>query len=377
VKRFIVLLIVLAGGLAAAAFAVPSNAATVNGSAISQNVVNSDLSAIANSADYQCYLNAEELVGSQGQSGLPPIAGVGQPTGTDAHPTASAAFASNYVDTLIGHELVLELAAKEGLPVTSEDLATAHSQLEAQITAVLEEVAGSQYACGTDLTASQVLATVPSSFVDRELQFDATVSQYEKHQAGVGPTDADLEQYFTSHSHAFDTVCFTGAEYTSQADAEAAAAQVAAGTPFSQVAAQAQGGGPQPCEILYGLAASLPTGSNLQELPLNTVSSPIAVNGDYLLIEITQRTPTSFAKAKPAVQSAAEAAGADKARTAINAAERKATVTVDPRYGAWVSTKALLLPPTSPPVTDVLNPVANNPATATAASGAASSGQTP
>ncbi len=183
--------------------------------------------------------------------------------------------------------------------------------------------------------------------------------------------------YFTSHSHAFDTACFTVAEYTSQADAQAAAAQVAAGTPFSQVASQVTGGGPQGCDILYGIAASLPTGSNLQELPLNTVSSPIAVNGNYLLIEITSRTPTSFAKAKPAVQSAAEAAGADKARTAINAAERKATVTVDPRYGAWAPAKAQVLPPTSPPVTDVLNPVANNPATPTATSGTASSGQTP
>ena len=60
-KRLIVLLIVLAGGLAAAAFAVPSNAATVNGAAISQDQVNSDLSAIASSQDYQCFLNAEEF----------------------------------------------------------------------------------------------------------------------------------------------------------------------------------------------------------------------------------------------------------------------------------------------------------------------------
>ncbi len=148
-KRLIVLLIVLAGGLAAAAFAIPSNAATVNGAAISQDDVNTDLSAIANSPDYQCFLNAEELVGTQGQTGLPPVDGVGRPTGTDEHPTASAAFASNYVDTLIGHQLVLELADKDGLQVTSQDLATARTQLETQITATLQDVAGSTYACGT------------------------------------------------------------------------------------------------------------------------------------------------------------------------------------------------------------------------------------
>ncbi len=127
---------------------------------------------------------------------------------------------------------------------------------------------------------------------------------FEEHQAGVGPTTADLERYFTAHADEFDTACFTVAEYTSQADAQAAAAKVAAGTPFAQVASQVTGGGPQGCEILYGVAASLPAGSNLQELPLNTVSSPIAVNGNYLLIEMTKRTPTTFAKAKSEVRTA-------------------------------------------------------------------------
>ena len=379
-KRLIVLLVVLAGGLAAAAFAVPSNAATVNGAAISQDEVNSDLSAIANSQDYECFLNAEEVVGSNGQTGLPPIDGVGQPTGTDAHPTASTAFASNYVDTLIGHQLVLELAAKDDLQVTSQDLATAHAQLEAQITSVLQDVAGSSYACGTGataLTAADVLHTMPSSFIDRTVRFDATVSLFEKHLAGVGPTTADLESYFTAHSGDFDTTCFTVAEYTSEADAQAAAAQVAAGTPFSQVASQTTGGGPQGCDILYGISSSLPAGSNLQELPLNTVSSPIAVNGNYLLIEITSRTPTSFATAKPEVQAAAESAGAGKARSAINAAERKAAVTVDARYGSWVPLKAQVVPPPSPPVSDVLNAAANNPASTTTTSSSASSGQNP
>ncbi len=194
---------------------------------------------------------------------------------------------------------------------------------------------------------------------------------YEEHQAGVGPTTADLERYFTAHADEFDTACFTVAEYSSEADAQAAAAQVAAGTPFDQVASQVAGGGPQGCEILYGVASSLPAGSNLQELPLNTVSSPIAVNGNYLLIEMTKRTPTSFAKAKSEVRAAVERAGADKARAVINAAERKSTITVDPRYGDWAPAKAQVLPPPSPPVSDVLNAAANNPGSAPASSGAA------
>jgi hypothetical protein len=370
VKRLIVLLIVLAGGLAAAAFAVPSNAATVNGVAISQNEVSSDLAAIAHSPDYQCFLNAEELVGTGGQTGLPPIEGVGQPTGSGAHPTATASFASNYLDTLIGHQLVLQLAAKDHLHVNPAELTAAHTELLGQMTAILQDVTGSKYACGTGtLTAADILATMPPSFVSRSLQFDAAVGVLEDSEAGVGSSTADLENYFNAHTSAFDTACFTVAEYTSESAAPAAAASVAAGTPFAQVAAQVTGGGPQGCDILYEITSSLPAGSNISNLPLSTVSSPIAVNSDYLLIEITSRTSTPFAKAESTVQAAVQNAGESKARAAINGAEKAAAISVDGRYGQWEPAKAQVLPPTSPLPGDVPNAAVDSPATGT--------GQTP
>jgi hypothetical protein len=376
VKRLIVLLIVLAGGLAAAAFAVPSNAATVNGASISQNEVNSDLTAIAHSADYQCFLNAEQLVGSGGQSGLPSIEGVGQPTGSDAHPTATTSFASTYLDTLVGHQLVLELAAKDHLHLSPADLRTAHTQLLVQMTGILREVAGSAYACSTGATAPGVLKTMPAAFVNRTDRFDAAVSVLEDHEAGFGSSTAELERYFTAHRSTFDKTCFTLAEYATQTAAEAAAAQVTAGTPFAQVAAQASGGGPQPCVTLYDLTASLPAG-DLQNLPLATVSSPIAYNSEYLLIEITSRTSASFATVTSAVQDAVESAGADKTRAAINAAEKSAVISVDGRYGEWTPAKAQILPPTSPLPADILNAAADSPVTTTAKSSTASTGTTP
>jgi hypothetical protein len=378
VKRLIVLLIVLAGGLAAAAFAVPSNAASVNGVAISQQQLNTDLTAVGNSVDYQCFLNAEEAVGTNGETGLPPVDGVGQPTGTGTHPTVTAGFAGNYLDTDIGHQLILQLTAQRHLRVTAADLSTARSGLIAQITGILSEVTGSSFACQTGLTGQAVLATLPSSFVQRTVAFDAAVTLYEKSLVGVGPSVADLEQYFNAHAAEFDTACFTVAEYTSQTAAEAAAAQVTAGTPFATVAAQATGGGPQGCDILYGIAADLPAGSDLETLALNTVSSPIAEDGDYLLVEITSKTPTPFTKARTEVNSAAENAGATLARTAIDAAEKRASVNVDPRYGSWDPTEAQILPPVSPAAVDVLNATVNSPATTTAAAAATpSTGQTP
>jgi hypothetical protein len=365
VKRLIVLLIVLAGGLAAAAFVVPSNAASVNGVSISKQELNSDLDAIAGSTDYQCFLDGDEAVATGGETTLPSIDGTGQSGAGTSHRTVSTAFAAYYLDTQIGHQLVFEVAAARHLLVTPQELAEARTQLTGQITDVLSDVTGSQYACATGTTAQDVLGSMPGSFVDKSVAFYATLNVLEEHAAGVGSTPADLERYFDNHSAEFDTACFTVAQYTSQADAAAAAATVAAGTPFSTVAAQTEGGGPQGCDILYGVASGLPAGSDLESLPLNTVSSPIAVNSAYLLVEITKRTPTSFAHAETEVQSAVEAAGATKAGTLIDAAEKTAHISVDPRYGEWSATR--VLPPPSPAAADLLNPSVDATSTGTAA----------
>ena len=75
-KRFIVALIIAAGGLAAAAFTIPKNAATVHGTAVTQNQLNADVTAIAKSPDYQCYLNAQAYLESMGQQITAPVVGV-------------------------------------------------------------------------------------------------------------------------------------------------------------------------------------------------------------------------------------------------------------------------------------------------------------
>jgi hypothetical protein len=373
VKRLIVLLIVVAGGLAAAAFAVPSNAATVNGVGISQQRLNSGLASIAKSTDYQCFLNAEEAVGTQGQTGLPPIHGAGVQDGTTSLSTVSTSYASNYLNTLIVHQLVLDLAAKKHLQVTPQDLTTAHTELVNQTSAILQEVANSKYACQSAAGAA-TLASVPKSFVNDIVTFDATVGVFEEDEAGVGSTTADLERYYGAHASEFDTACLTLAEYTSQTAAAAAVAQVAAGTAFAQVASQVTGGGPQGCTILYGLASQLPAGSNLQGLPVNTVSSPIAFNGSYLLLEITSRMSTPFAKATTAVEAAVQSAGAAKTQKVIGAAEKAASIAVDQRYGEWTPSRSLIMPPPSPLAPDVLNMAVNGTSTST---GTTSTGQTP
>src|SRR5208282_5250688 len=121
----------------------------------------------------------------------------------------------------------------------------------------------------------------------------------------------------------------------SQSDAEAALAEVKAGTPFAQVASKVSGGGPQGCQILYGIAGQL--GTSLLTLKNGAVSTPLPYsNGVYLLLQITSRTPTPFAKAESAVHEAAVQAGAADARDVLQVAEQHSVISVNPRYGSWV-----------------------------------------
>jgi hypothetical protein len=389
VKRFLILLVLLAGGLAAAAFAVPSNAAVVNGVAITQSQLNSDLSAIANSPTvaeshnslYDCYLNAQQLVSTDGEGpGLPSENGVGTSADSGAHPTVTTAFAASYLDTDIVHQLVSQLAAKRHIVVTASDLATARSQFEAEITSVLQDVTGSAYACATGTeatTGQQVLATMPKSFVDANARFDASVSVLEEQLSGVGSSAADLEGYFDHHRALFATDVFIGATYSTLSDAQAAAAKVAAGTPFATVAGQPQ----QHTYILYDIATGFPASAKLNSLPVDTLSAPISYDGGYLLLEITSSSPTSYPLAAPSVAQAVQSAGSAATQRAIETAESHAHVSLDPRYGTWSKSSARIAIPISPVADDLVNrsvdaPVAPAPSASTGGSATSSTGQT-
>jgi PPIC-type PPIASE domain len=385
VKRLLVLLLVLAGGVAWAAFSVPSNAATVNGSSISQADLNSDVNAIAGSAYYQCYLNSETYLSSNGSQQLPSVVGAGTGQNVGDHPTATTGFTANYLETKIGHQLLLQVASERHVTVTQAELTAARSNLTAEITSVMSEILQTQegqdvrYGCsltGQPVTGTQVLDTMPASFVDEQVQFGATAAALEEDLAGVGSSENDLESYYNAHSAAFDTACLTAAVFSSQSAAEDAAAQVASGTPFATVASNtsSDGGGPQGCDVLADLETKLPSTADLGSLATGTVSDPIDDNGTYLLLQITSRTPTPYSKAKAAVANAAQAKGSAATQKALTAAERRSDVTVNPVYGVWVPANAAVFTPLAPKPTDVLNATANVGRVApAAASGAASS----
>jgi hypothetical protein len=360
VKWFLALLVLLGGGVAAAAFVVPTNAAVVNGSAISQQQLSSDVTAIAGSADYQCYLNSQAALSRQQ---LPPVTGAGKGQGGQSA-TATTAFTSYYLNVAVGEELVKQVADRRGITPSDAQLADARTGYENNISSVMQQAAQSQdprYTCGSlnPLTGHEVLATLPTAFVDDQVQFFATLAAVREDLAGVRPTDTGLQGYFDAHRAGFDTVCWTAAVYSNVNDATTALQQ-AQTTPFEQVAKQAVQGGPQPCAPLPEIEAQLPATLKLGDLAVGTVSFPVALNnGEYLLVQVTSRNPTPYETAKNVVAQVLQGQGAARTQQAIQAVARHSTVTVDPRYGRWSPATAVVAVPSTPERSDVPNVGAN------------------
>ena len=129
------------------------------------------------------------------------------------------------------------------------------------------------------------------------------------------------------------------------------------GTPFATGGVAAAGGGPQGCDILYGVASALPAGSNLQDLPLNTVSSPIAderqlpLDRDHLADADLVRQGPSPRSRRPRRPSGPTRRGRRSTRQS-----RRAVIRSTPATAQWTTAqgRSHRLPPHRPS-TDVLN----------------------
>jgi hypothetical protein len=209
--------------------------------------------------------------------------------------------------------------------------------------------------------------------VDDQVQFVATASALQEDLAGVGASEGDLVRYYERHRSEFDTACFNAAEYTDQSSAQDAQAALDLGTPFAQAASSAAQSGAFQCAPLAALANELGVDvSTLDAVALHQASAPIPESGSsgnvYLVLELSKRTPTPFVTAKAIVSQVVQSLGAQATSVAINAAQRHATVTVNPQYGSWVEGTAQVHPPLTPETSWVLNAPANEPTTSASSS---------
>lgn len=368
-KRLIALVVVVAAGVVAAAFTLPDNAATVNGQSISQSALNSDLAAISSSPEYQCLLDAQVVVRSNGAASLPPISGVGRGT-------YNTTFVDYWLTQMIDNVLVSQLAARRHPTLTASEMAIAHRELLQSIRSTLNGVAGTRYECAVQPVA--VLSSLPQSFVQELVRAQAYNDALLSESPGSGVSEAELRAYFAEHRSEFDTLCVSGILVASQSTAAQLRAQIQAGASFAQVAsansldtASAARGGALGCFA----ATSSSYASVLQDvgsLTLGQVSQPLAsTQGGYVLLEVTSRTTPAFASVRDVVRRVVLAGGQKQATAVLTRAARRSPVQIDPRYGRWNPAQVIrgVLAPLHPLPSTVLNPGASVPTFATAASG--------
>jgi hypothetical protein len=358
VRRALLFLVVLAAVVAVAAFDVPSDAATVNGVGISRATLNSDLGVIEAAPTYQCYLAASLALQSQNLAMLPAIKGAG------GAKTVNTRFADFWLSQLVNNELIDQLAARRHLPVTTADLAAGKTDLVNSISATLTAVAqasGQTGVCAPDGTS--ILEAVPPAFAARLVASQAAGDVVLAAAAGYGLGPAQLASFYAGHRSDFDTVCLSAIETATEAAATTARAEIEGGLPFALVAqttstdttSAAEGGAIgcfAPTDPAYASVTQDITG-----LAVGAVSQPKDDSGNYILLEITSRQPTSFAAAGDAVRQAVLAAGAKGADSELKAMTKDSHVTIDPRYGTWGGGSTISVePPANPPTSALLNP---------------------
>jgi parvulin-like peptidyl-prolyl isomerase len=362
-KRFVVLLVAIAVGVGVAAFVVPKSAATVNGQGISRTALNSDLTAIDASVDYQCYLVGESFVASSGQSFGP------LPTGAGGQGTYSNLFAQFWLNNMINAEVLDQLVASRGIAVTSQDLADAGVDYTNDLNTTLNQLAGSQLACSGD--AQTVLASLPSDFVTTQIRVQADFEALIESLPGGGVTASDIAAYFAAHQSSFNTICVSGILVANQSTATQVLDQINAGTSFAQAAKQSStdptgaNGGVLGC-FKPGDANYAAYDQDLASTPVGGVTQPIQGGSGYVLFQLTSSTPNTLADEQSYVRQAILGAGSTGSVAAgklLAAATRRATVTVDPRYGRWLAGSAAsgLYAPKSPPASTLLSPTADKP----------------
>ena len=361
----IAIVVAVIAGAAVGASTKPS-AAVVNGEKISEASVQADLQTLSTNPGYLCYLNASTLIRTGGQSGLGPVAGAGEGT-------LSTGFSSQWLDQLITNTLVMQRVAELGVgEPTSTELAAARQDLIGSINSTLAQVSGGQYACAT--TGAALLASLPASYADAQVKAQAASEALLSSLGGLKLDTASLESYFTAHSSDFDTICVSGILLADKATATSVRADLAAGADFATTAqaksidsASKASGGALGC-FSPNSAQYQSVQKDVGSLTVGGLSQPLpSSNGAYVILTVTQRTPTSFSSIESIVRRSVLAADATRASGAASHLVRTAHVWVNPRYGSWSSGAAAsgVVAPQSPPVSWIPNAAANVPSSST------------
>lgn len=382
-RRLVSLVLLGALALASGCSSSPS-AATVDGSSITQNQLDSQLSLAAapgpggqaptpENQFVQCALDI------QGGGSLPAVTGVGDDTVTTQ-------FAATTLESMVLENLEQSALARRHVGLTAADVSAAKADFISQ----LEESESQSGGSPCMLTGTQLIGRLPAAFLHQQAVSLAYQEELEEVVGHVNVGPAALMAYYRSHTANLTQVCLNLIITDTQAAAQTIQGQIAGGTTFpaasqgAGVDPESPSGGEVSCTYPSSIVATFgdTLAGTIDALGVGQLAMPLAWSTEdqsgapvtlYVVVQMRQKQLVAFDQVSGAIRQVLLSQGSAVVNTTLNRLVARARISLDPRYGTWSAGKGVSVP-TAPAPAFLLNRTVDQAAGSSAPGGLAGAG---
>lgn len=342
---------------------VSGDAASVNGTGISQSALTSTLSQAASNSIYACELSS---------AGTLTMANTATKVTGAAQSSYSSPFVAAVLNQLIQLHIVRAELARRHLAVTSFARDEAVQQLQLELTPQSSSSTGASGTPTCSGDGTQALSAFPTSYRNQLIELQAALDTLAAEKTGFELTPAGVTAYARHHGGVPRQRAVSVILLKSQGEAKTVAAAISHGASFASEARQhsldsqsaANGGAIGVIPDAADSSLVSPLNTLIPSLGAGAVSAPTAVtlssNGQteklWILVSVTKVEDVPIAKVSAQyLPTLAEGESTLGSRLAAHAG-----VTVSPTYGAWKNENGVweVVPPSGPPASLLPNPSA-------------------
>lgn len=318
-------------------------ALTVNGTEISADSIDDELTELGENQDYRGIAESD----CQG-----PSAGEGEGT-------FNSACVARLLSLRAYYELIEQELGERGRDISEDDLLAAREKLEVDLTPPDRQ--------------ESILGSFGQDLQDRLVRRYALVAALRAEVAGEEADEAAQREFYEKNAAQFEQACVshilasteTQTSEVALAEAQALAARIAAGEDFATLATN-ENDDPGAAAAAGSLDCG-PRGRFVEafdeavfSLPVGQLSAPVQTEFGWHLILVTSRETPSFEQVQPQIQQQLESQASGAIGKVLSQLTCEADVTVDPRYGSWdtegcasqAGAVARVVPPQGPITTD-------------------------
>ena len=377
-KRLLVLAVLAGLAVAGTSCNLQHPAARVGGVEISHSALSSQLQALADVSNPSARCAIEILTGTQVQS-----TGAGEDT-------VPMALVDSELGTLVQNQAEGQALATRHITVTAADLTAASQDFVTELQEAYQQLSQSGGALSggcSNVQLTTVISQLPRAFVTQETQMLARQEELQALFGHIDVSPAGLRRYYASHKANFTQVCLNLLVADNAANAQKLHTLVTSGTSFAAAASNPAAdpsntppGGQLQCVYPNQITSTFgsPAASIFDNLPVGGISKPVSVSSSsptgpgtyYLVAQMRQRQLVPLGSAlQSQLRLALLQQGNQAANTGISKILSQASVWIDPRYGSWNHLKQQILPPPTPPCSDLLNRSVDSTCTTAGSSG--------